>query len=67
MSIIKKPNRPYEEDTIHDVRNATITLRDLSLNTMMFNDAILLTHVIAWLFYLIELEQYINNLESSKK
>lgn len=50
------PKRPNEIGSIEDNRNWLIALRNAALVENNFEIAVGLSHTIAWLYYLIELE-----------
>ena len=63
----KKPNKPSETawTDVEDNRNWLINLRDAALKENNFDIAVALSHTIAWLHYLMELEKYVDEMEKT--
>jgi len=61
----KKPSRPAEVDTVESVRQGLIDLRGTSFKHWpdAINATVLLSHAIALLGYLAELEKFVDNPE----
>ena len=53
---------PQELNDINDTRNETIKIRDLALSQLDFNSAVVLSHAIAWLYWLKENEKELREL-----
>lgn len=60
---VKKPNQPSEIHSCDEIRKAMIRRRDLSLASAKFSaeDAVLFSHVIAWLGYCESLDQWVKD------
>lgn len=52
-------NRPKDVDSPQLIREQLIDMRNVALYDCRFEEAALLSHAIAWLYWLIELEEQI--------